>query len=168
MDNEFVPIKAFLEHLPVYKQNPVLLLGHNHKTTPLTLPIGKCLDIKPTDQGQLWSKFYVAPTQVGNDCLTLLESGCLRGLSFGFIPRKFIPNPTDHQLPLHLRGKGIRKYYQEVELVEISLLSIPSNRDSLVIASEKGNKVADLILKGFDGEDISPIQIGRASCRERV
>jgi HK97 family phage prohead protease len=154
-DKEYVPISAFVELLSLYKDNPVLLLGHQHKTISYeSLPIGKCLEIEPRDEG-LWTKFYISKRPLGNEVLTLLDEGILRGLSAGFIPVKFIPNPSDHELPTYLRGKGIRKYYQQVELVEISLLSIPSNRKSLVIHAQKGNRVADMVMKEFRGEDVT-------------
>lgn len=156
-DREFAPLTAFRKQFPDYvKKNGVLLLGHQHKTTLESLPIGKCINYEFTDDG-LKCKFYVTRRPIGDDLLILIDEGILKGLSLGFIPLDFIPNPSDHQLPSELRGKGIKKFYKECETVEISLLSIPSNRDALVIHAEKGNRVASMITKGWRGEDVTPV-----------
>jgi hypothetical protein len=121
------------------------------------LPIGKGLKFW-VDGDKFFGDYYIARTAVGEDVLCLLEDAVLRGTSAGFIPRQVINNPQDSQLPYHVRGKGIKKRYQRVELVEVSLLSIPSNRDGLVAATEKGNKFAGLVLKGMDENiDITPL-----------
>ncbi len=156
-DREYLPLDAITKHFPAYIQNnAVLLLGHQHKTTVDSLPIGKCIDYKFHDDG-LWTKYYVTRRPIGDDILILLDEGILKGLSMGFVPLDFVPNPSDHQLPSFVRGKGLKKFYKEVETVEISLLSIPSNRQSLVIAAENGNRVASMITKGWQGGDITPI-----------
>jgi len=155
-DMEFVPVSAFVKRLPIYMENPVLLLGHQHKTTRDSLPIGRCIAIEPREEG-LWAKFYLATTPVGEECLTLINEGCLRGLSAGFVPVDYVKDPHDHLLPPYLQNKGLKKYYKEVELVEISLLSIPSNREALITYAQKGNKVADMVMKSYEGQDVTPI-----------
>ncbi len=150
-DGEIVLPGAFDAHLDVYRSNPVLLTFHKHKD----LPVGKAIELEASDKG-LWGKFKIAKTSLGNEVLQLVAEGCLRGFSAGFVPIDVTENPSLFSLPKNsLRtsmGKKVRKSYSTVELVEVSLLGIPSNRSALIEQSAKGNKVANLVLKSFDYE----------------
>lgn len=159
-DGEYISPDAFRQDFHFYEELPILIIGHQHKTSRDTLPVGKGLWFEFTDDG-IKARYYITKNPIGDELLNLLDESIIRGVSAGFIPKEFIPNPKDHELPLHLRGKGLKKLYKRVELVEVSILSIPSNREALVIRAEKGNKIADIILKGFDkgfdNEDLTPI-----------
>jgi HK97 family phage prohead protease len=157
-DGEVVLPSAFERDLDSYFLNPILLLFHGHKT----LPVGKCLDIRITPEN-VWAKFEIAPTETGNEVLTLVKGGFLRGFSAGFVPIEAVDSPSPSKVPsVALKtslGKPCKRLYSRVELVEISLLSIPSNRNALIDLAEKGNSVAGIIVKSFDKseEDITDL-----------
>lgn len=150
-DREIVLPRAFEKHLDIYLKNPVLLLFHQHRS----LPIGKCIDIKISDD-RVVGRFYIAKTQLGDEVLSLIKDKCLNGLSAGFVPLKYEENPPIQKIPhealVGLEGIKPKKIYYECEIVEISLLPIPSNRLALIERAEKGNSVANLIVKSFDIE----------------
>lgn len=146
-DKEFVPVDAFIDDLDIYKSNPVLLLHHAHKS----LPVGKAVKLEADEKG-LYAEYYIAKTPLGDEVLTLCAEGILRGFSTGFMPIDYRLNPQDYELPVQVRGKGCKKMYKRVELVEVSLLAIPSNRSALITQIEKGNKAAELVIKSFDAE----------------
>ena len=150
-DGEVLPSEAFRKHLGAYKENPVLLLHHHHKS----LPVGSCVDLDLRDNG-VWAKFKIASTPLGNEVMSLIEEGHLRGFSTGFIPVKFQEHPHEARIPSEwlrtANGKLCKKLYEEVELVEVSLLAIPSNRSALIERAEKGNSAANLVVKMFDVE----------------
>jgi HK97 family phage prohead protease len=149
-DGEVVPVEAFQRDLDVYMTNPILILHHHHKS----LPVGKCLNVEPKPPEGLWGEFYVSKTPQGEEVLTLLSEGCLRGFSTGFIPLEWEDNPAPDRIPsMSMKtsnGRRCKKIYRRVELVEVSLLAIPSNRRALLSFAEKGNEMAQLIIKGYD------------------
>ena len=93
-DREIVLPSAFERDLETYFTNPILLLFHGHKT----LPVGKCLDIKINPE-TVTAKFQIAPTPTGDEVMTLLEGGFLRGFSTGFIPIDFVETPGVDLIP---------------------------------------------------------------------
>jgi hypothetical protein len=156
-DQEVVPPSALEADIEVYKSNPILILSHNHKS----LPIGKMLDIK-FNNDHVWAKYYVTKNPIGDEVLQLAHEGILNGFSSGFVPLEYKENPQAHEVPsIALKtslGRKTKKLYKRCELVEVSLLAIPSNRQSLIDRTEKGNKAAGLVFKAFYGdknEDLS-------------
>jgi hypothetical protein len=156
-DQEVVPPSALETDIEVYKQNPILILSHNHKS----LPIGKALDIK-FNSDHVWAKYYITKNPIGDEVLQLAHEGILNGFSSGFVPLEFKENPQAHEVPsIALKtslGRKTKKLYKRCELVEVSMLAIPSNRQSLIDRTEKGNKAAGLVFKAFYGdknEDLS-------------
>lgn len=152
-DSELVFPTAFEKHLDVYLNTPgPLLLFHSHRS----LPIGKVLEMKVYPNEGLWGKFYISKTALGNDVLCLIEEGCLSGFSAGFVPIVAEDNPPLTKIPHEAlktsMGKRVKRSFLEVELVEVSLLPIPSNRSSLIDRADKGMETAQLILKSFDYE----------------
>lgn len=103
--------------LTAYKQNPIMLWGHN----PYNPPVGKAFNLR-IEGGQLRFDFTMANTPMGQELKTLIKDGYLNTFSVGFIPRAFGSD---------LGGQG-QYTFQECELLEISLVSIPSNVDAMV------------------------------------
>ncbi len=151
-DGEIVLTEAFEKHLDSYKNNPILLLSHQHKT----LPVGKAIELEIRPQG-LWAKYQFASTPAGEETFTLFKEGCLRGFSVGFMPINKIAYPPVEMIPKeYLKtslGRPTKALYKEVELVEVSALAVVSNRGALVDRAEKGNSIAGLVVKMFDAED---------------
>lgn len=91
------------------------------------LPIGKVLrTTKSTDR--LSGDFMIADTDLGRDAAALVEAGALR-ISHGFEPIEFDP----------LQGKGGRWHIKRYNVVEVSLVSIPSNVDAVITAYNRKN-----------------------------
>lgn len=101
--------------LTAYKNNPILLWGHN----PYNPPVGKALNLR-VEGGQLRFDFSMANTPMGQELKTLIKDGYLNTFSVGFIPREFGD----------VNAGGYT--FQKCELLEISLVSIPSNVDAMV------------------------------------
>lgn len=148
-DGEIVLPGAFDQDIDTYIANPILLLSHNHKS----LPVGKCIHYE-TDQRGLRQRFKISSTDTGREVLTLFSEGILRAFSPGFVPIDFVDNPPSAIIPKEFlktsKGKRTKRIYKRVELIEVSALAIPSNRDALVIQVEKGNRVADLVVKMYE------------------
>ena len=107
-----------------YRRNSVVLFAHDYSS----LPVGK----------SLWEKVYpdcieseveFAPTAFAQDCKKLCEGGFLNAASVGFVGHKYEP----------IEGSRYGKRYTEWELLEWSIVPVPSNAASLIQgAKEKG------------------------------
>lgn len=110
-----------------YVKNPILLLQHDHKK-----PIGKVVEHEITDKG-LWIKALVS--SAAEDLYkvkTLITDGVLKALSIGFRMKngKYIAEDDVYVIT-------------ELELMEISVVSVPANQDSLFEVSKSfGEKTA--------------------------
>ncbi len=105
-----------------YNKNPVLLWGHN----PYIPPIGKTSNLR-FETGLLKFDFEFAKTDMGNELKALVKDGFLNTFSVGFIPHDF-GNEKEGQAT-----------FTEQELLEISLVTIPSNPDAMVTSRSFGN-----------------------------
>lgn len=147
-DGEIVLPGAYDLDIDTYIANPILLLSHNHKS----LPVGKCIHYETGEKG-LKQRFKISSTDTGREVLTLFNEGILRAFSPGFVPIDFVDNPPSNIIPKEFlktsKGKRTKRIYRRVELIEVSALAIPSNRDALVLQVEKGNRVADLVIKMY-------------------
>lgn len=101
--------------LTAYKNNPIMLWGHN----PYTPPVGKAFNLR-VEGGQLRFDFTMASTPMAQELTELIKDGFLNTFSVGFIPKEF--------------GDVLNGGYtfNKQELLEISLVSIPSNVDAMV------------------------------------
>jgi HK97 family phage prohead protease len=96
-----------------FKSNPVALLGHD----PMK-PIGTWSGVH-ADGGRLKGTLNLAPTRLGEYVRENIAAGVLKAASVGFVPIEFEP----------IKGGGFR--FDKVELMETSIVSIPSSRGSL-------------------------------------
>ena len=86
-------------------------------------PIGPFVAELSRDDNKLMLASAIAETKLGEDAVTLVEAGALR-ISHGFNPIEFEPNdPSDEA-----GGWKIPRY----EMMETSLVSIPSNVDAVI------------------------------------
>ena len=88
-------------------------------------PIGKLVGVTQHDGERLAGRFVVADTPLGRDAVQLLRLGVLR-LSHGFQPKKYEPRKCT--------GGGDGYHIQEYEVLETSLVSVPSNPDATITA----------------------------------
>ena len=113
-----------------FQRNPVLIFGHNYHE-PWAV-IGRAAEIRLSPESLDIRPELRKPAN-DSDPMTIISSlwdaGLLRAASIGFIPKKGKPNSfggTD---------------FEEVELLEISLVPLPANQDALRLA-----------VKGLNGE----------------
>lgn len=109
--------------LAAFKRNPIALFGHNSD-----FPIGRWENVR-VEGGKLVGKLVMAARGTSariDELLSLVEQGILRGVSVGFAPLK--------------RGNRAKSQYdfEEQTLLEASLVSVPSNPNTLAAARGLG------------------------------
>jgi HK97 family phage prohead protease len=121
-DGEIISIEALKAALPGYLRNPVILASHVHKTdTGNSSVVGKCVAAR-VDSAGLHITVEFAKTALGEEYLGLYKDKHQRAFSIGFMPIRY----EDRQI----KGNLVR-VFTEVELLEISCVAVPSNRDAL-------------------------------------
>ena len=106
--------------LQAYLRNPVFLWAHNYG-----LPvIGRALAVWP-EPGQLLARLEFAPTEFARQVAALYRSGYQQGVSVGFRPLRY-EERRDARTGAFL---GIR--FLEQELLEVSAVPVPANRQAL-------------------------------------
>ena len=128
LGNDVVKYGAFRKSLRKKGAKAVKLL-YQHKSD---MPVGVFDSIKE-DQHGLYVKGRLAlKTQAGRDVFELMKMGALDGLSIGFKPN---PKMT------HYDKRTKKRVLEEVELMEISLVTFPMNQDAR-IRQVKGEDVS--------------------------
>jgi HK97 family phage prohead protease len=115
-------------NLDAYLKNPIILFGHDHAD-----PIGKAVDVRIED-GNLIAEIEFSSTERGQTVKTLVDEGVLRALSIGFISDDVNSNAEG--------GLDLRQN----SLLEISVVAVPSNPDSLRIKSTQETEIMSDVL----------------------
>jgi HK97 family phage prohead protease len=140
-DGEIVEPSAFRKTLPKFMKRPVLVSSHDYRD--LTSQIGEWTRLKIGESGlEGKPKYYIGEGNDQADWGFKLASKGMAAFSIGFIPTKWED------------GDGIkspRRTYQEVELLEVSQVIVPSNRDAIQSIRSKSvdpvqNKLLDDVL----------------------
>jgi HK97 family phage prohead protease/HK97 family phage major capsid protein len=118
--NEIVSPSAFAETLESYGEFPVLLINHGWRDKP----IGKVVKTEIQDHG-LFVEAAISRTAEGDDAWTLIQDGVLKAFSIGF---NSLAREEDDE-------KGIVTH-TKLELLEISVVNIPANREALFQAAK--------------------------------
>src|SRR3990167_2728549 len=120
-DGEIVEPTAFKKTLPKFMKRPVLVASHDYRD--LTNQIGEWTKLKITDEGvEGRPKYYVNEGNDQADWGFKLASKGMAAFSIGFIPKVWEDGATE---------KEPRRTYKEVELLEISQVIVPSNREAI-------------------------------------
>jgi HK97 family phage prohead protease len=109
---------AFEKSLPNYLKNPVLLYQHSWDNV-----IGKVIDAKVTDNG-LWVKAYVSSSKDCEDIRTKIKEGILKTFSIGYDEKEAERDELTKT-----------NYVKDIELLEISIVSIPANPNAIFTQS---------------------------------
>ena len=130
-----------------FASNPVVLCSHEHKS----LPVGRIVNLR-----QVPSPISGHPAIVGDlelakpgvsakadEARGLIEGGILKACSVGFIPRKIRTPGASERRRLGMPSHG--RIYEESELIELSLCSVPSNANALLLASMGDRRLRNLI-----------------------
>jgi HK97 family phage prohead protease len=137
-----------------YVKNPVVFFGHKS----YGLPIGSAVDAKGacalhfTRDGLVSPVKFHLKTQESEDVCRLVEAGELRAASIGFIPiraKRFYRRDDDSDDAPKNEVKFepyVRFVFEEWELLEWSVVSVPANPDCVALR----------LSKGFGGRALAP------------
>jgi len=120
-DGEVVEPSAFETTIPEFMKRPVLVASHDYKD--LTNQIGEWSSLKAQSKGIKGKpKYYINEGNEQADWGFKLAKKGMAAFSIGFIPKVWDD------------GDGVkepRRTYKEIELLEISQVIVPSNRDAI-------------------------------------
>lgn len=103
-----------------YMKNPIILAFHDHK-----LPIGKAISIAPTPEGLL---LEVEISKAAGAVYDLIKTGILKAFSVGF---RCLDAEWDEDTDTFV--------IKDVELHEVSVVSVPCNQDSTFAVAKSLN-----------------------------
>jgi len=116
-DNDVVSVAGW--NLTNYLKNPVVLWAHDYDS----LPLARAVDVR-IEGANLVATAEFADHEMANTVLRLIDGGFLRATSVGFRPESFTPNSE---------RRGID--FKTQELLEFSIVPVPSNPDALIMRS---------------------------------
>ena len=152
-DGEVIEVSGW--DLKNYKKNPVIMFGHDYKS----LPIGKATKIGVRD-GKLVDVVEFPPEgtyEFADTVARLVDAGYLKTQSVGFIPKKWEDGDFDDE-----KGNKPRRTYTKQELLEISIVPVPSNPNALMNAVKDGvitTKQFEAITKPEETDDMYRIPV---------
>ncbi len=127
-DNDIILPEAFRETIDAFKANPVILATHQHRLSTGSSPvIGSAIpeSIVIGDKEVTFTMRF-AGTPLGEEYWQLYRDGHMRAFSIGFIPIEHEDQKDEHL--------GYIRTYTKIELLEISAVPVPSNRQALARA----------------------------------
>ncbi len=105
-----------------FMKNPVILWAHDYSG----LPIGRAKSLSATMDNRLLADIEYAPTPFAEQVRTLVKAGFLKATSVGF-------NPLEAEDRMTSKG-DVGRRYTRWELLEVSIVPVPSNPSALVEA----------------------------------
>ena len=150
-DRDGEVIEATGWDLKNFKKNPVIMYAHDYRS----LPIGRAPRIWVSD-GNLKNTIEFPPEgtyEFADIVERLVDTGYLKTVSVGFIPKKWEDGNGE---------KEPRRTYLKQELLEISIVPVPSNPDALASAVEDGvitTKQLETITKPEETDDFIRIPV---------
>lgn len=132
--NEIVDPESFRANLASFKDFPVLLLNHQF----FAQPIGKIVEAEIREHGLF---VRVEISQTADDVWTLIQEGVLKAFSIGFRGLRVEVSENDAEPDI----------WREIELIEISIVNVPANREALFsVAESRGMSLSGLVTKEAD------------------
>jgi HK97 family phage prohead protease len=118
-----------------HEANPVALFSHAFNSPPVGKVVAHGLN---ADESECWADIEFATTDDGNQLLALVDQGILRAASLGFRPR--LVSPPDWRMTQNLppNTKAPLRWIRTAEVLEVSLVNIPSNARALIKAYSDG------------------------------
>lgn len=149
-DGEIVTPRAIGQRIDVYKKHPVLLSSHRYDD--LMKQIGMAEEITiGTKNVTVRFKYFVGQGNPEADWAFKLAQNGIAAYSIGFMAHSWEDKSGE---------EGIWREYNDVELVEISQVLVPSNREALAgrrsSECEVEKELVEMAVKSFDslvGED---------------
>jgi len=100
--------------------NPAFLLHHDS-----TRPVGNIVEVYEDDRGLRFKAELNTDIQDGKEAFSMAKKKNIRGISFGFVPRKWEDSDDD---------SGIRRRFTDVDIMEISMVTFPANKQAQIAA----------------------------------
>jgi len=123
---ESIDPKSWKKTLKEFKKRSILLSSHNYGS--IQNQIGEFTDVQVTEEGLLAKpKYYINQGNPEADWAYFIASKGMAAYSVGFIPIKWVDAKDE---PF--------RTYTENELIEISHVTVPSNRDAIMGLQAKG------------------------------
>ena len=122
---DVIPSTVWDAGMDNYIRNPIMLAYHDHSQ-----PIGRMVEHKVDSKG-LWIKASIS--SAAEDVYNLVKAGVLTAFSVGF---RVLDASYDSTLDLFI--------IKELELLEISVVSVPANQDSLFSLAKSFDNATDL------------------------
>ena len=114
--------------LQAYLRNPVFLWAHDYARPA----IGRALSVW-TEPGQLLARLEFAPTDFAREVAALYRTGYQQGVSVGFKPLRYEERRQERT------GAFLGIRFLEQELLEVSAVPVPANRQALRRAVQSTN-----------------------------
>jgi len=127
-DKEVIDVNGW--DLKNFKKNPVIMFGHDYHS----LPIGRATKIGVKD-GKLMNVVEFPPEgtyEFADIVQRLVETGYLKTQSVGFIPKEWEDGDFEE------KSDKPRRTFKKQELLEISIVPVPSNPNALRNAVDAG------------------------------
>lgn len=139
--DDIVEPSAFKKTLKDFMKNPVLLLNHGMSAAG-RIPVGKVVEADIRPKG-LFVKALISKTEIA--LREKIKEGLYKAFSFGF---KIMNSDV-----IKKTGKSLRKI-TDLELFEVSVVSIPANRRALFSVTKGFEFGSDLIYEDSFVEDL--------------
>jgi len=141
--NDIVTAEAWAKGVDNYRKNPVLLYQHKHDN-----PIGRVENIRVDRKGIFVEAAVSEAAEKNHGVQTLIKDGALKSFSVGFRVKDGKYNREDDSMLI-----------TDVELLEISVVSVPCNQESLFSIRKSFENDSDYeefkkSLKEADAEEI--------------
>jgi HK97 family phage prohead protease/HK97 family phage major capsid protein len=121
---DIIPMTAWSKALDNYLKNPIILAYHKHSQ-----PIGKMVEHRVDDKG-LWIKAKISAA--AGDVYNLIKDGVLTAFSVGFIVKDATYDAVTDLFVI-----------KDLELLEVSVVSVPANQDSTFSLSKSFENTED-------------------------
>jgi HK97 family phage prohead protease len=148
-DNELILPNAYSNTNDFLRSNPVMFYDHawiSYDAPSVgTLPIGKVVSAQMVEKQGLKIKFEFASHEFAQIVRQLVDEGVLNTLSIGFVGLLFTDDPQEMnnllvENGIDLKGAVPKRIFTKVELLEVSVVGIPSNRDAEILRNYEGEK----------------------------
>ena len=121
-------------NLESYRKNPVFLWAHDY-ARPV---IGRAVETW-LEPHRLLARVEFAPTDFAQEVAGLYQAGYQRGVSVGFKPLKFEERRNEKT------GALVGIHFLEQELLEVSAVPVPANRNALMRALDEAPLAAEYL-----------------------
>ena len=145
---DVVTAQAWAKGVENYRRNPVLLYQHKHDN-----PIGRVDKITVDKKGIFVEAAVSEAAEKNHGVQTLIKDGALKSFSVGFRVKDGKYNRDDDSMTI-----------TDVELLEISVVSVPCNQDSLFSIRKSFDSEQDYkeFTKSFEATDEKEIKMMRS------